>query len=216
MKKYISVNGKYYTKNQLLRIINHNLRLQKIDYLLKNEDIKWDNINLLFNSLNRDNNYDIVLSDDINKIDFKNLFLNKYQDLVKLRKEKNEKKGYFGNKEKNDLFEIVVSLSEEQTLNYLKNGRKEDIDKAFYLFAHEVKERFGFEPLMLSTHYDEGFSKIELKDTKKSDKELYEVIKKCKYNIHSQITFFNYDFDKNRSVLRTLTKKDLKELQDLA
>ena len=167
MKKYISVNGKYYTKKQLLRIINHNLRLQKIDYLLKNEDIKWDNINLLFNSLNRDNNYDIVLSDDINKIDFKNLFLNKYQDLVKLRKEKNEKKGYFGNKEKNDLFEMVVSLSEEQTLNYLNNGRKGDIDKAFYLFAYEVKERFGFEPLMLSTHYDEGFSKLELKDNRK-------------------------------------------------
>lgn len=35
-------------------------------------------------------------------------------------------------------------------------------------------------------------------------------------NIHAHITFFNYDFEKEKSVLRTLQKQDFKEMQDIA
>ncbi|MDX9900261.1 MAG: hypothetical protein RBT22_02080 [Aliarcobacter sp.] len=213
-RNYASVNAKYYTSSELFRIINHNLRIDKIDYLLKNND--FENVNLIY-GLNE--NYNNTNLKDINKTKFKNMFFNSFNNMVMQRRKQNQAKNYFGENEKNDLIEMVVSLSEEQTQHYLDTGKKEIIDMAFHQFAMEVKNKYGFEPLCSSIHYDEGH--IPLKN--KKDKVVYDVIdnldmqnKKEKNNYHAQITFFNYDFKESRSVLRTMKKQDWRDIQDLA
>ena len=59
MKNFTSVNAKYYQSNELIRIINHNLRSEEIDYLLDKEYIKWENKNFLFGLENNLNNIDL-------------------------------------------------------------------------------------------------------------------------------------------------------------
>jgi len=111
---------------------------------------------------------------------------------------------------------MVVSITEEQTKHYLEKGQKHIIDMAFNQFALEVKNKYGFEPLTTSIHYDEGH-------IKQKDKIKYDIVddldmqnKKEKHNYHAQITFFNYNFKNSRSVLRTMKKQDWRDIQDLA
>ncbi|WP_141061257.1 hypothetical protein [Aliarcobacter cryaerophilus] len=144
------------------------------------------------------------------------MFFYNINEMIRQRTKQNEAKNYFGNNEKNDLIEMVVSLSEEQTQHYLENGQKHIIDMAFNQFALEVKAKYGFEPLTTSIHYDEGH-------IKQKDKVKFDVVdsldmqnKKEKRNYHAQITFFNYDFKNSRSVLRTMKKQDWRDIQDLA
>ncbi len=213
-RNYTSVNAKYYTSNELFRIINHNLRIDKIDYLLKNND--FENVDLIY-GLNE--NYNNTNLKDINKTKFKNMFFNSFNNMVMQRRKQNQAKNYFGENEKNDLIEMVVSLSEEQTQHYLDTGKKEIIDMAFHQFTMEVKNKYGFEPLCSSIHYDEG----HIPKKNKKDKVVYDIVdnldiqnKKEKHNYHAQITFFNYDFKNSRSVLRTMKKQDWRDIQDLA
>lgn len=210
-RNYTSVNAKYYTQKELFRIINHNLRIDDIDYLLKNND--FDNVNIVYGL---DKKYNNINLNDTTKTKFKNMFFYNINEMIRQRTKQNEAKGYFGNNEKNDLIEMVVSLSEEQTQHYLENGQKHIIDMAFNQFALEVKAKYGFEPLTTSIHYDEGH-------IKQKDKVNYDVVdsldmqnKKEKHNYHAQITFFNYDFKNSRSVLRTMKKQDWRDIQDLA
>ena len=210
-RNYISVNAKYYTQKELFRIINHNLRIDEIDYLLKNND--FDNVNINYSI---DKKYNNINLNDTTKTKFKNMFFYNINEMIRQRTKQNEAKNYFGNNEKNDLIEMVVSLSEEQTQYYLDNNQKHIIDMAFNQFALEVKNKYGFEPLTTSIHYDEGH-------IKQKDKVKFDVVdsldmenKKEKHNYHAQITFFNYDFKKSRSVLRTMKKQDWRDIQDLA
>lgn len=94
---------------------------------------------------------------------------------------------------------MVIALSEEQALHYLSNGI--DITKGFDNFAKDLQDKYGFTPLQLSLHNDEGH--IDENGV-------------VKYNIHGHLTLFNYDFVKERSVLRTLTKQDWSNMQDMA
>ncbi len=213
-RNYTSVNAKYYTASELFRIINHNLKVDKIDYLLKDND--FENVNLIYGLNEKYNNTNLK---DINKTKFKNMFFNSFNNMVIQRRKQNEAKGYYGNKEKNDLIEMVVSLSEEQTQHYLDTGKKEIIDMAFNQFAQQVKLKYGFEPLTTSIHYDEG----HIPRKNKKDIVNYDVVddldmqnKKEKHNYHAQITFFNYDFKNSKSVLRTMKKQNWRDIQDLA
>ena len=210
-RNYISVNAKYYTQKELFRIIDHNLRNEKIDYLLENN--QYENVNINYGL---DKKYNNINLNDTTKTKFKNMFFYNINEMIRQRTKQNEAKGYFGNNEKNDLIEMVVSISEEQTKHYLENGQKHIIDMAFNQFALEVKNKYGFEPLTTSIHYDEGH-------IKQKDKVKFDVVdsldmqnKKENYNYHAQITFFNYDFKNSRSVLRTMKKQDWRDIQDLA
>ena len=223
MKNYTSVNAKYYQSNELIRIINHNLRSEEIEYLLDKEYIKWENKNFLFGLENNSNNIDL---NDITKTKFKNMFFKNFVKMCQQRDQQNQKKGYYNGTNKNDLIEMVISLSEEQTLFYLQNGQKDLIDMAYKQLGQEIKNKYGFEPLMASMHYDEGHIQTTKKikdnieniefDVNNMSSEQIETIKKEKYNFHCQITFFNYDFKNSRSVLRTMKKQDWRDIQDLA
>ena len=50
------------------------------------------------------------------------------------------------------IIEMVISLSEEQTLFYLQNGQKDLIDMAYKQLGQEIKNKYGFEPLCASMH----------------------------------------------------------------
>lgn len=98
-------------------------------------------------------------------------------------------------KDFNLLFEHIVILSEEQ---YVKIEKKYGESKAKQLlvnylrkYAVQIKNEFGFEPLGIDLHLDEG---------------RYEGGRFVR-NIHAHVSFFNYDFKKKLAPLRHLMAK---------
>lgn len=98
-------------------------------------------------------------------------------------------------KDFNLLFEHIVILSEEQ---YVKMEKKYGETKAKQLFvnylrkyAAQIKKEFGFEPLGIDLHLDEG---------------RYEEGRFVR-NIHAHVSFFNYDFKNKIAPLRHLMTK---------
>lgn len=192
MRNYISVNAKYYKMSEIDRISNHNFRQSKIDYLLPKEQIKFQNQNIVFNENFQTTNQDLSLKN----LDF--AMRNQFLKLLELKKNILKKNNAKHRKNENQLIEMVVALSEEQALNYLENGV--DLMAGFKNFAKDIYKKHGLKPLGISLHLDEG----NIKDNV------------TKLNIHAHLTFFNYHFEKEKSVLRTLKKQDFKEMQDIA
>lgn len=192
MRNYISVNAKYYKMGEIDRISNHNFRQSKVDYLLPKEQIKFQNQNLIF-----DENFNVSKKDLSLKTLDKSM-RNQFLKLLELKQNILKKNNAKHRKNENQLIEMVVALSEEQALNYLENGV--DLMAGFKNFAKDIYKKHGLKPLGISLHLDEG----NIKDNV------------TKLNIHAHITFFNYDFEKEKSVLRTLQKQDFKEMQDIA
>lgn len=180
MAKFISVNAKYYTKRELYKRHFHNTREAFINYLLPANEIKFKNLEYSFGEKN------MVRS-----------FLN----LDKKKTEVQKKKGFY-KKNGNDLIEMVVALSEEQALNYLNSANGEDkILEGLKQFADDIKQQYGFEPISIFLHTDEGY---------------INPMGEVKYNIHAHVDFLNFDFKKEKTVLRNLRKKDWGDIQDLA
>lgn len=180
MRNYISVNAKYYTAKQVSKRAEHNNREAKIDYLLPRENRKFNNI---------ENNFGQFT------------MMEKFE-LMNQKKQQIQKEKRFYKKDGNDLIEMVVSLSEEQALFYLeKEGGDDKLFEGFLQLAEDIKTKFGFEPVGISLHLDEGFV------TPTGD---------IKYNIHAHLDFLNFDFKKEKTVLRNMKKNDWKHLQDLA
>lgn len=152
----------------------------------KNVDYLLENKDITYKNKNI-----IYGSSNTLKSQFKKLQAKKYQILKK-------QYDYKHNKNENTLVEMVVAVSEQQAKHYLDNGI--DLMLGFNEFAKLVKEKYGFEPIANDLHLDEGH------------KQNGEV----KLNIHSHITFYNFDFDKNKTVLRTMKKEDWSNMQDLA
>ncbi len=196
-RNYISANAKYYKSEHIDRIARHNFRIAKIDYLLPEESIKYQNKNLIF-----DKNMQEISINNLDKNSQEIVLKSNYLELLNLRENIYNKQKYYPSKKNlksNDLVEFVVALSEEQALNYLENGR--DLMDGFKQYAKDLKEQFGFTPLQVSLHLDEGYSKDKTH---------------TKYNVHAHIVLFNYDFDKQKSILRNLRKKDFQNMQTLA
>lgn len=98
-------------------------------------------------------------------------------------------------KDFNLLFEHIVILSEEQ---YVKMEKKYGETKAKQLvvnylrkYAVQIKKEFGFEPIGIDLHLDEG---------------RYEEGRFVR-NIHAHVSFFNYDFKNKLAPLRHLMAK---------
>ena len=98
-----------------------------------------------------------------------------------------------------ELVEMVVALSEEQARYYLDNNIP--LLDGYKQFMNDMKDRYGFEGLAINVHTDEGYVNQK---------------KKINYNIHAHCTFHNFDFEKNKTVLRKLRKQDWRDMQDLA
>jgi len=86
-RNYISVNAKYYTQKELFRIINHNLRIDEIDYLLKNND--FDNVNINYSI---DKKYNNINLNDTTKTKFKNMFFYNINEMLDKEQSKMKQK----------------------------------------------------------------------------------------------------------------------------
>ena len=192
MRNYISVNAKYYKKAEINRIASHNFRLSKIDYLLENNHIKFENKNVIFQE-----NFNEAMH-NLSNVDGEILLKKQFEKLLEDRDKIQRKRNYHGNKKSNDLIEMVVALSEEQALNYLENGV--DLMQGFDNFAKNIKQHFGLTPLQISLHLDEGHLKNG----------------EPKFNVHAHVVFFNFDFEKEKSVWRKIGRKDTQFMQDIA
>lgn len=127
--------------------------------------------------------------------------LNEQYDLLINTKEGIQKaRKSYTKKNEATLVEFVVAISHEQTKEYLDN--KVDITQGFNKIVDNLQKKYGFTPLHLSLHLDEGHIDIDTNEVK--------------HNYHAHITMLNYDFEKEKVVLRTLKKQDFSMLQDLA
>ncbi len=192
MRNYISVNAKYYKMGEIDRISSHNFRQSKIDYLLPQEQVKFENKNIVFDENFKAINQDLTLEN----LDF--AMRGQFTKLLEMKKNILKKNNAKHRKNENEVIEMVVALSEEQALNYLENGV--DLMQGFENFAKNIETKHGLKPLAISLHLDEGVVKNDI----------------TKLNIHAHLTFFNYHFIKQKSVLRTLQRKDFQDMQDIA
>ena len=120
-----------------------------------------------------------------------------------LQQEKTKKlKQYYNykhNSSENEIIEQALILSEEQARYYLDNNIS--FDEAVKDYMQQIKLKYGLEPIGHQGHFDEGF-------IDKNGKAIY--------NFHFHCQFFNFDFEKDKSVLRNLRKKDWENMQDVA
>ncbi len=208
MRNYISVNAKHYKKKEINRISEHNFRLQKIGYLLPQEHIKYENVNIIYannitnkyeNNLTKLGEYSQNLSSIYNKKQLDNILKSQYQLLLKTKEDIQYKNKSYAKSNESTLVEMVVALSEEQAKAYLKDGK--DLAIGFDRLALNLQKKHGFTPLQTSIHLDEGY--VDENGIVKN-------------NIHAHLTFVNFNFDKQKVCLRNLKKQDYKDLQDLA
>ncbi len=207
MRNYISVNAKHYKKKEINRISEHNFRLQKIGYLLPKEHIKYENVNIIYsnnvinkyeNNLTKLGEYSQNLNELYNKKKLDNILKSQYQHLLKTKEDIQYKNKSYAKSNESTLVEMVVALSEEQAKAYLESGK--DLGVGFDNFTKNLCEKYGFTPLQVSLHLDEGYIENGV----------------AKLNIHAHLTLFNFSFEKEKSVLRTLKKEDYRNLQDMA
>ena len=172
MANYIALNAKYYKNDDYKKIMDHDFRLSKVDYLLK--DSKYKNFAIEFE---------------------------KFED-VKQKKEKVlKKKGTKEQSKENTLIEFVCALSNEETKKILneKDGQLK-LQNALKLTMEEISKKYGFTTLFCVFHGDEG----HVKNGENIN------------NFHAHLLFYNFDFKKEKSVLRNIKKDEWGKMQDLA
>ncbi|MCT7548708.1 hypothetical protein N5U18_09420 [Aliarcobacter butzleri] len=177
-KTNICVRMQTFSKSDILKIEEHNEKHtnygNKVEYLLKENEVLGKNIHYEFNNLNK-------LEE---------------QRLSILKQEK--KQDY----QKKHCVEFVISLSNDQLKYYLENGKKlEEIDQGFLNYTKKLQETFGFTPLKLNIHRDEGY---------------VDENGQVKHNYHCHILMHNFQFDTKRAISSNLEKKDYRKMQDLA
>ena len=192
MRNYVSVNAKYYKMSEIDRISRHNFRLDNPSYQLEQKYIKYANKDIIYNK-----DLDRTI-DNLTKEQRDIILRSQFFELRNMKSEILKKSSGKHRSNENELVEMVVSLSQEQALIYLKSGQ--NLMHGFDKFAKDMKQKYGFTPLQISLHCDEGHVENEV----------------VKLNVHAHVTFFNYDFEKERSVLRNLHKQDFRDIQDLA
>lgn len=211
MKKFVSVNAKYFKASQSTKISKHNSRVSDIDYLLDEEDCKYKNTSTVFDdenggSVNLEEGAGLggkgTYADNLKKMRAvqASTFQQEFEKLQKKKFRKlRERYNYKKNKNENEIVEMIVSLSEEQALNYLERGFS--FDEAIKDYMQEIEKKYGLKKISFQGHFDEGHI----------DKN-----GKVHHNIHFHCQFYNFDFEKNKTVLRNLKKKDWSNMQDIA
>lgn len=95
------------------------------------------------------------------------------------------------------VYEHVVAFSEDRFIElerqFGEEAAKEMLLEHLKLYALEIQNEFGFEPLRVDLHLDEGF--------------VNERTGQFHRNVHCHIHFYNYDFVKKFSPLKGIMKK---------
>ena len=128
---------------------------------------------------------------------------NKYKEIYKrVNERKKELKLKRLNEKSNTFIDGVAVFSldqwEELEKKHSPEEIKELVTERMKLFMSKFKDQFGFEPIGFNMHLDEGHEKNQLVR-----------------NIHAHVSFFNYDFSKDKAPLRKIGKKETAKMQDL-
>ena len=124
-----------------------------------------------------------------------------FEDLSSQKAKILAKKNTKSQAKENTIVEFVCALSNEQTKKILaeKNGY-EKLENALKSTMEEISKKYGFTSIFYVFHGDEGY---------KNGKDNV-------HNFHAHLCFYNFNFEKEMSVLRTLKKDDFGKFQDLA
>lgn len=127
----------------------------------------------------------------------------RYNDIYKrVNERKKELKLKRLNEKSNTFIDGVAVFSldqwEELEKKHTSEEIKELVTERMNLFMSKFKDQFGFEPIGFNMHLDEGHEKNQLVR-----------------NIHAHVSFFNYDFKKDKAPLRNINKKETAKMQDL-
>ena len=124
-----------------------------------------------------------------------------FEDLSSQKAKILAKKNTKAQGKENTIVEFVAALGREETEKILsqKDGY-EKLQNALKMTMENISKKHGFTSLFYSFHGDEGY--------KNGANNIH--------NFHAHLCFYNFDFEKERSVLRTLKKDDFSKLQDLA
>jgi len=125
----------------------------------------------------------------------------KFEDLHTTKAQIMQKQGTNLRSNENSIVEFVCALSREQTEKILKqeNGYQK-LENALKMTMQEIEKKYGFTSLFYAFHGDEGY--------KNNDKNLH--------NFHAHLCFYNYDFNKEKTVLKHIKKDEWSKMQDLA
>ena len=186
MKKFVSINSKYYTSNKYKGLNVHNSRKK----------------------FNRNGNL-LIHKNTVPEVQrqgkvFENVSkkFNDFNELLEKQKEIQYKKKSYHKKNSNTYYEQVLVLSEDMFLEEMKKGNKDLILKSIEDYMNLIKKEYGFEPLEFHLHLDEGHTNPETEE--------------FHLNVHAHIGFINFDFDKEKTVLRGINKAGFSKMQDLA
>ena len=176
-KKYVSIHFESYKSTSFYNLKNHNTRKKPPTYLLPKEMITVENFHKDFNSFSDlKNEHKKILKEE------KNTGLQKSQKL---------------------LMEGVLSFSEYQMEQIIKENKIEKLEELIEKYMKEIEKEYGLKPISFYFHGDEGHK------TKKGKKTNHK-------NYHAHVQFYNFDFEKKESVQRKLNKSDFSKFQDLA
>jgi len=213
-KSYISSRTSYGKIQKLDDIEAHNQRLMEVKTLLIDKiNAHNDNLQDKDKYFREITDYEIMqnLSYSFGSNETQNLtqsFNEFYQEMEAIYK---KKKQHLYRDRGNHIIEQVVSLSHSKAKEILGY---EDGDRLLLEYFKEmaiaVQKEYGFEPIHIDMHLDEGY----IKNIKNSMGvvEGSEVVE----NIHAHIVFLNYNFSKQKTVLRSLKKQDFRDMQDLS
>lgn len=125
----------------------------------------------------------------------------KFEDLSSQKAHILAKKNTKAQAKENTIVEFVCALSREETEKILKEkDGYEKLNNALKMTMEEISKRYGFTNIFYAFHGDEGY--------KNGADNIH--------NFHAHLCFYNFDFEKEKSVLRTLKKDDFAKFQDLA
>jgi hypothetical protein len=178
-KAYVAVKARYYKREAAIAVLDHS-------NALRNGFTRSENVYPLFSS-NNVSLYPKGINTGVEALDKACL---RYKQVT-------------GKKVRSDfnvLFEHVVILSEvhyskvEQKIGVEETKRR--VMKLLVSYAKNIKREYGFEPISVQLHFDEGHHDSSGKFIR---------------NIHAHVSFFNYDFQKKIAPLRHLMAKGKNE-----
>lgn len=125
--------------------------------------------------------------------DFKN-----FEELKTAHQEIQKQKGTGLQKKATLLTEGVLAFSQKQIEEI---GDPKQLNDAIKNYMEDIKKVYGLEPIGFDFHADEGY---------KGETD------KTKINYHAHLQFYNFDFEKEKAVMRNLKQKDFSHFQDIA
>lgn len=123
-------------------------------------------------------------------------YLNKKNDALDDLRKRNKKAFQ---KNSNTFIDAVLIFDHEIFKKLINDNKQDEIKKTTNEFMLEFEKKFGFAPVGFEFHLDEG----------------HEHEGEIKNNFHAHAIFLNYDFKKGIMPLRSMTKKNWEETQDL-